>query len=142
LFKNSAQLSNYNLAAAEQFQIGGATSVRGYGPGEFAGDRGIYSSVEWSIPPYFLSKNTKVPFADEKLFNALRFVCFYDWANARLNNPAAGEEKSQTLKGWGYGVRFNVKDLSLKFELGYPLGGKVPSDGNRAHPWVEFSWRF
>ncbi|MFA6282109.1 MAG: ShlB/FhaC/HecB family hemolysin secretion/activation protein [Candidatus Omnitrophota bacterium] len=141
LLKNSAQLSNYNLAAAEQFQIGGAQSVRGYGPGEYAGDKGIYSSAEWSLPPYLFSKNVFVPFTKEKLYDALRFVCFYDWANARLKNPGVGEEKSQTLRGWGYGVRFNVKDLSLRFEMGYPLG-KKPSDGNNAHPWVEFSYRF
>ncbi|MFA5196317.1 MAG: ShlB/FhaC/HecB family hemolysin secretion/activation protein, partial [Bacteroidales bacterium] len=141
LFKNSAQLSNYNLTAAEQFQIGGAQSVRGYGPGEFAGDKGIYSAVEWSFPVYGLPKGIKIPLTESKLFDALRLVCFYDWANSRLNNPQAGEEKSDTLRGWGYGVRFNVKDVSLKFELGYPLG-KLPSDGNRAHPWVEFSWRF
>ncbi|MDD4955551.1 MAG: ShlB/FhaC/HecB family hemolysin secretion/activation protein [Candidatus Omnitrophica bacterium] len=141
LFKNSAQLSNYNLTAAEQFQIGGAQSVRGYGPGEFAGDRGIYSSVEWSFPAYGLPKGIKIPLTESKLYDALRFVCFYDWANSRLNNPQPGEEKSDTLRGFGYGVRFNVKDLSLKFEMGYPLG-KLPSDGNRAHPWIEFSWRF
>lgn len=141
LFKNSAQLSHYNLAAAEQFQIGGAQSVRGYGPGEFAGDRGIYSSVEWSFPMYGLPKGIRIPLTQNKLYDSLRLVCFYDWANSRLNNPQAGEEKSDTLRGWGYGVRFNVKDLSLKFEMGYPLG-KLPSDGNLAHPWVEFSWRF
>ncbi|MFA5008278.1 MAG: ShlB/FhaC/HecB family hemolysin secretion/activation protein [Candidatus Omnitrophota bacterium] len=141
LFKNSAQLSNYNLVAAEQFQIGGAQSVRGYGPGEFAGDRGIYSAVEWSFPVYGLPKGIKIPLTGSKLYDAVRLVGFYDWANSRLNNPQAGEEKSDTLRGWGYGVRFNVKDLSLKFEMGYPLG-KPPSDGNRAHPWVEFSWRF
>jgi len=141
LFKNSAQLSNYNLTAAEQFQIGGAQSVRGYGPGEYAGDKGIYSAVELSFPAYGLPKGIKIPLTESKLYDALRFVCFYDWANSRLNNPQAGEEKSDTLRGWGYGLRFNVKDLSLKFEMGYPLG-KLPSDGNRAHPWVEFSWRF
>ncbi|MCK9613900.1 MAG: BamA/TamA family outer membrane protein [Candidatus Omnitrophica bacterium] len=141
LLKNSAQLSNYNLAAAEQFQIGGAQSVRGYGPGEFAGDKGIYSSAEWSFPVYGLPKGIMVPTTGSRLYDAVRLVCFYDWANSRLNNPQAGEEKSDTLRGWGYGVRFNVKDLSLKFEMGYPLG-KLPSDGNRAHPWVEFSWRF
>lgn len=141
LLKNSAQLSNYNLVAAEQFQIGGAASVRGYGPGEFAGDKGIYSAVEWSFPAYGLPKGIKIPLTESKFYDAVRFVCFYDWANSRLNNPQAGEEKSDTLRGFGYGLRFNLKDLALKFELGYPLG-KIPSDGNRAHPWVEFSWRF
>lgn len=141
LFKNSAQLSNYNLAASEQFQIGGATSARGYAPGEYSGDRGIYSSAEWSFPPYLFPKGLRIPFGENKWYDAVRLVCFYDWANARLNNPGADEKKSQTLRSWGYGLRFNVKDLSLKFELGYPLG-KISSDGKRAHPWIEFDWKF
>jgi hemolysin activation/secretion protein len=141
LFKNSAQVSNYNLSASEQFQIGGANSARGYAPGEYAGDRGIYSSAEWSFPVYFLSKNFKTPFGKNKWYDALRLVCFYDWANARVNNPQADEGKSETLRSWGYGLRFNVKDLFLKFEMGYPLG-KTSYDGNRAHPWVEFEWKF
>jgi len=92
LWKNSGQYSNYNLAASEQFQIGGATSVRGYPPAEHAGDKGIYTSMEWSFPPYFTSKNLNVPFTKEKIYDSTRFVLFYDWATTHVNNVLSGEK--------------------------------------------------
>ncbi len=143
LWKNSGQYTNNNLCAVEQFQIGGATSVRGYPPAEKSGDRGLYSSPELSFPIYFLPKDWKVPFNQEKLYDTNRLVLFYDWGTARLRTPQAGEKKNETLRGWGFGYRFNLRDnLSFRVELGYPLGKKTPSDGKHAHPWVEFTSKF
>ncbi len=143
LWKNFSQFTNNNLCAVEQFQIGGATSVRGYPPAEKFGDRGLYSSPELSFPIYFLPKDWKVPFNQEKLYDTNRLVLFYDWGTVRLRNPQAGEKKSDTLRGWGFGYRFNLRDnLSFRVELGYPLGKKMPSDGKHAHPWVEFTSKF
>lgn len=39
LWKNSAQLSSYTLAASQQIQLGGISNVRGYPSGEYVGDR-------------------------------------------------------------------------------------------------------
>ncbi|MFH0828519.1 MAG: ShlB/FhaC/HecB family hemolysin secretion/activation protein [Candidatus Omnitrophota bacterium] len=143
LWKNSAQYTNNNLCAVEQFQIGGATSVRGYPPAEKFGDRGLYSSPELSFPIYFLPQDWKVPYNQEKLYDTSRLVIFYDWGTVRLRNPQAGEKKSDTLRGWGFGYRFNLRDnLSFRVELGYPLGKKTPSDARHAHPWVEFTSKF
>lgn len=144
LWKNSAQLSNNNLVASEQFQMGGAASVRGYPPAEKAGDKGWYTAAEISFPVYFLPKKAKVPFTvKEKWYDDLRLVVFYDWATTRLNTPLPGEKKNETLRGWGFGWRFNVKDnLSMRVEIGYPLSGKTPSDGDHAHPWIEFTSKF
>jgi len=144
LWKNSAQYTNYYLAASEEFQIGGATSVRGYPPAEYAGDKGYYTAIEWSIPFYFISKDATIPFAkDKKWYDALRFVLFYDWATAHLNSVTAGEKKHQQIRGWGFGFRFNVgDDLTCRLEIGYPLGDKTPSDSDHAHPWVEFNWKY
>ena len=138
LWKNSAQYSTYNLVASEEFQIGGPTSVRGYAPAEYSGDKGFYTSPELSIPWYFISKQAKIPYTENtKWYNALRFVIFYDWAITEFNSPQPGESKDQTLKGYGYGLRFNIKDnVSFRVEVGYP-DGKTPSDGDHAHPWVE-----
>jgi len=142
LWKNSAQYTNYYLVASEEFQIGGPTSVRGYPPAEFAGDKGYYTAFEWSFPFYFISEDTLVPFTEESLYDSLRFVMFYDWATTHLNRTAAGDQKHRTLKGWGVGVRLNVKDdLACRVEVGYPLGD-TPSDSDHAHPWIEFIWKF
>lgn len=141
LWKNSAQYTAYNLVASEQFQIGGPGSVRGYPPAEHSGDKGYYTALELSLPFYFLSQEARVPFSEEKWYDALRLVLFYDWATVRLNRIEPGE-KHRTLKGWGTGVRLNVRDdLACRVEVGFPLGVK-PSDGKNAHPWVEFVWKF
>jgi hemolysin activation/secretion protein len=143
LWKNSAQYSTYNLVASEEFQIGGPVSVRGYPPAEHSGDKGFYTSPEVSIPWYFISKDAKIPYTENtKWYDALRFVLFYDWANTKFNSVQPGERKSQTLKGYGYGLRFNVKDnVSFRVEVGYP-DGKTPSDGDHAHPWVELILKY
>jgi hemolysin activation/secretion protein len=142
LWKNSAQFSNHTLAASEQFQIGGASSVRGYAPAEHSGDTGYYTALELSFPLYPLSKNVNVPFSKEKLYDVFRLVLFYDFATTHLNKTAAGEQEDETLRGYGFGARLNISDrLNCRVEVGYP-DGKLPSDGDHAHPWVEFEWRF
>ncbi len=143
LWKNIAQFSNHDLVASEQFQMGGASSVRGYSPAEYAGDSGIYSALELSIPFYFISRTMRVPFTrDEKLYNDLKFVVFYDVATAHLNNTLSGQEADQTLRGYGFGVRLNVREnLTCRVEVGYPHG-KKPADGDSHHTWVEFTAKY
>ncbi len=142
LWKNSAQFTNHTLIASEEFQIGGATSVRGYPPAEHAGDKGYYTAFEWSFPFYFLSKTANLPFSEEKMYDTLRFVLFYDWGTTHANRVEPGEKEHETLKGYGLGLRLNVRDdLACRVEIGYPRG-KTPSDGDHAHPWVEFSYTF
>ncbi len=146
LWKNNAQFTNHNLVASEQFQVGGATSVRGYAPAEKSGDKGLYTSPEVSFPIYFMNKDSKLPFAKnpgETWYNALRCVVFYDWGTAHVRTPAAGEKKHETLRSVGFGWRFNFRDtIAARLEIGYPLGDKTPSDGDHAHPWVEVITRF
>jgi len=144
LWKNTAQITNHRLIAAEQFQIGGATSVRGFPPAEFSGDQGLYTSLEWSIPLYFVSREARVPFyKKDRWYDVLRFVVFWDWAYVSRTAPSAGEEKTNTLQGAGFGIRLNLTEhLDARLELGYPLSGPTPSDGDHMHPWVEFSYQF
>jgi len=143
LWKNSFQLSGYSLVASEQFQIGGPATVRGYPPAEYSGDKGYYTSLEWSLPVYFLPKTTKLPLSkDINLYDSLRIVVFYDWATVRLNRILAGE-KNRTLKGYGFGLRFNPTDkFSLRTEVGYPLGGPESSDNDSYQAWVELKWKY
>ena len=143
LLKNTFQLSNNTLAASEQFQIGGATSVRGYPSGEYSGDNGFYSAVEWSIPLYGLSKNIKVPLREERLYDVFRFVLFWDIGFVNINHPQPGERENQTLRSAGFGARFTMpEDLEVRIETGYPLGGPNPSDGKQAHSWIEAHVKF
>jgi len=142
LLKNQAQYSNYNLTATEEFQIGGPTSVRGYPAGEFSADKGIYSSIEWSFPPYFFPKDIKVPFTQDKFYDAFRTVLFYDWGTVHLNKVLTGDKQHRTLKSAGFGFRLNLSnDCSARIEFGYPLG-KSASDGHNMQHWVEVITKF
>jgi len=144
LWKNTGQFTNHRLVAVEEFQLGGPTSVRGYPAAEFTGDKGYYTSFEISFPLYPLSKDVKVPFRKtERLYDVLRLVTFWDWGYVSRHQPSAGEEEHNTLRGAGFGVRLNLREnLDFAFEVGYPLGGPVPSDEDHAHPWIEFSYMF
>ena len=143
LWKNNAQYSNHNLLASEQFQIGGPTSVRGYAPAEYAGDKGYYTSLEWSGPFYGLSRDVEIPYRDEKLYDCFRWVLFYDYGYVGLKTTSTSENKDTHLKAWGVGTRLNVSDdIELRFEVGYPIGKPDASDGDHAHPWIEFIAKF
>lgn len=99
LWKNQAQLSPNTLTATEEYQLGGIANLRGYAPAEAVGDNGYATTLEWSVPPYFVSKNIKVPFSQGKLYDVLRFVGFYDWGVVSLREPQAGEKKEDNFKG-------------------------------------------
>lgn len=142
LWKNQLQFSPYILPAAEQFQIGGIANVRGYPPAEVVGDKGYATTLELSIPPYFLSKDIKCPLSKARLYDAIKIIAFYDWANTRLRRPQAGEEKTRTLRGVGTGLRFNLpENLSARIEFAWPLDNK-PSDDSNMFTWFEISKSF
>lgn len=142
LWKNQFQLSNYTLPASEQFQIGGIANVRGYPPAEYSGDRGFATSVEWSFPPYFIPKDTNIPLTQSKLYDAMKFVVFYDLGVIRLKKELAGERKHRTLRGVGFGLRMNLpQEFSVRLEFAYPLA-QTPSDENHLHPYISVNKRF
>ncbi len=142
LWKNQAQACAYPLAASQQIQLGGISNVRGYPSGENVGDRGLTSTLELLMPFYGVPKDIHIPHAKSTLYNALKFALFYDWGYARLKNPQAGEGKSATLRGAGFGFRFNLpEDFSVRADLAWPLG-KTPSDEDHFHPWLSVSKEF
>ncbi len=142
LWKTQVQLSPYILPSAEQFQIGGIANVRGYGPAESTGDSGLATTFELSLPVYPIPKQIKVPFSSAKLYDALRFAVFYDLGTTHLYRPGAGEQKNDTLRSVGCGVRFNLpEDFSIRVDLGWPLD-RTPSDSDHLHTWVMASKNF
>ncbi|MFA5117522.1 MAG: ShlB/FhaC/HecB family hemolysin secretion/activation protein [Candidatus Omnitrophota bacterium] len=142
LWKSQAQTSPYTLTASQQFQLGGISNVRGYPSGEYVGDRGISSSWEWLIPPYFLPKDILVPFSKAKFYDALKLVAFYDWGYVNLRQPQPGERKNSTLRSLGWGIRFNLpENFSIRADFAWSVK-KTPSDGDRFHPWVQVSKEF
>jgi len=144
LLKNNAQISNNTLLSSEEFQVGGPYSVRGYASGEYAGDSGIYSAAEWAFPYYFIPKKFNIPFFKANLYDAARFVLFYDWSETYINHPLSTENKERALNSAGFGFRFNFKYVTAKAEFAYPIHGPESSDTGHEHmqPWIEFTANF
>jgi hemolysin activation/secretion protein len=144
LFKSSMQFSNNNLVAGEQFQIGGPGSVRGYPLGEFSGDQGIYSGVDWALPLYFIPKTLQVPFMNRTFYESLRLVAFYDWGGTYSNRTATASEKDHHfLQSWGMGFRINLgENLFARVEFGVPLSNAEPTNDKNVQTWFELVSKF
>ena len=143
LWKNQFQFASNILTATEQYQLGGIANVRGYAPAEAVGDNGYTTTLEWSFPPYFISKNAKVPYSQARWRDALRLVAFYDWGNVSLRNPQAGEDKNTTLSDIGCGIRFNLpENFNVRIDVAWPMTNLTSADGNRVHPWFQVSKEF
>ncbi|MGE4357347.1 MAG: ShlB/FhaC/HecB family hemolysin secretion/activation protein [Candidatus Omnitrophota bacterium] len=143
LWKNNLQISPYILTATEQFQIGGITNNRGYPPAEKVGDEGFASSLELSSRLGFIPETINVPFTQDKLRDAFTVIAFYDWAHAQLHRPDAGEEKEETLRSAGWGMRLNLprRNLAIRLEFGWPMD-ETPSDGHHFRTWLQATKSF
>jgi hemolysin activation/secretion protein len=108
----TAQHTDDLLVPAEQFGIGGASSVRGFGERIIAADRGIASNLELYTPD----------FGKEVGENAsLRGLFFYDTGRVWRNRPLAGESPEVGIAGIGMGIRFGYgKNFSLRLDAAQP----------------------
>ena len=142
LWKNQFQFSPSTLTSTEQYQVGGPANNRGYPVAESVGDEGYTMSWEVSEPPYFVPKYWNIPFTNAKIYDAIRFIEFYDWSNVHLNSLQPGDEKNRTLSSAGCGVRVNIlKNFSASYEIAWPLMGKS-SDGKGVQHWIEATLSF
>lgn len=110
----SGQYSPNKLFAAEQMQLGGPYTLRGFQPAEVIGDYGFSGTVEYRTPFPFLNKVW--PWLDDRL----RLAAFYDYgwlgSNSHIDYP------SKFLHSVGFGAYFNFTDwLGVQFGLGFPL---------------------
>lgn len=120
LFRGSAQLTRKKLLPpSEQFQIGGASSVRGYPEGFLIGDKGYLVNAELSFP---------LPFPENRVFgmelgNKLKGIAFVDHGGAFPYKPGGGSMNHRDyITGAGVGLAMNVsKYLSGRLSLGIPI---------------------
>ena len=110
----SGQYSPNKLFAAEQMQLGGPYTLRGFQPAEIIGDYGFSGTVEYRTPIPLLDKVW--PWLDERL----RFAVFYDFgwldSNDRVNYPA------KFLHSAGFGAYLNLTDwLAAQVGVGFPF---------------------
>lgn len=116
------QYSPSRMFAAEQMQIGGPFSVRGYEPGVILGDYGVSGSVEARTPvPYI---RAVLPKKLEHLEDKIKFVMFYDWGYVKEHGHMY-DYPLNFLQSIGTGLHIYLTDyLSASCSVGIPVGQK------------------
>jgi hemolysin activation/secretion protein len=142
LWKNQLQFSTSKLTETEEFQAGGPANNRGFGPADVVGDAGYAMSWEFAVPPYFIPKYYQLPYFKTSMYNAFRFIGFYDWTNVHSNSVQSGENKNTTLGSAGCGARFNIaENFYARYEIAWPVQD-TSSDGKSVHQWLQFTVTF
>lgn len=124
----SGQLTPDNLVPLEQFQIGGAQTVRGYREGVLTGDQGFYSSLELRVPSYFLP---------EKWERNIQWLGFFDAGTTGMTDQTQLDAHGGiegNLRSVGVGVRGRLSDwLSFRVDAGYAYTDNNNEPNMRIH---------
>lgn len=116
------QYSPNRMFSAEQMQIGGPFSVRGYEPGVILGDYGVSGSFEVRTPMPYLK--AVLPKKVEHWEDKVKFVTFYDWGYVKEHNHMY-DFPLNFLQSVGAGLHMNLTDaLSATCCVGIPVGRK------------------
>lgn len=127
------QAASRTLPAAEQFQLGGINSVRGYPEGDYSADWGATLNVDWVFPIYVIPETWKLPRSTTPLRKQIEAVGFTDLGKGKLKKVIPGEKKSKFLMGVGGGFRVHLwNNVYVRFEWAKsvgdrPTGGAGPS---------------
>ena len=112
----NGQYSPNDLFAAEQMQLGGPYTLRGYQPAELIGDYGVSGTVEYRFPIPFMDRISTT--IDERL----KLAVFYDWGIIGENRDIYNYPQS-FLHSVGFGTYINFTDwLTTQIGVGFPLG--------------------
>ena len=121
ILRVNGQYSPNDLYAAEQMQLGGPYTLRGYQPAELIGDYGVTATAEYRFPIPFL--NRIAPKLDERI----RLAAFYDmgWIG---ENTGIYRYPQKFLHSVGFGTYVTFTDwLTASVGVGFPLGHKYYS---------------
>lgn len=149
LFRLDGQYTPNMLTSLEQFVIGGVDSVRAVPTSQFLTDKGIFSSLEYSVrAPGFADKQA---FAGYTWGQVLRFRVFTDAAVGILNDPVNPATKRVVVEGNGVGVEFTwpgrfTANLQYAHLNGGARPGSSPNDPtairNSHQIWADISFSF
>lgn len=105
------QLSAFPLPPIEQFEIGGAYTVRGYPRPTKLGDNGI-----------FLANELQISLVNSPEMGNLQLVPFVDFGTVWQSNVKEEREDEGSLASVGIGVRYYYKDfVVVRLDYGIPL---------------------
>lgn len=121
------QVADTPLVSNEQFNAGGAQSVRGYYESQALGDNGLVTNIELRSPSYA----EHIPQISE-----LRLLAFADAAKLHVRHPLSSNPDTHELYSAGLGFRLTGdKGFDAEFDWAWPLkdnSGVDEGDG-RAH---------
>ena len=146
ILKGFGQATNDALSPLEQFQLGGANTVRGYREGRYLGDSGFVVSAEYRYPLAFLPEGWVVPKTKTRLKDTLEVTTFADFggvfnnSNTASTNPSSGLASANSYAGGvGVGLRAKLTQyLSARLDLAFPLIHIAPEQANaRLHFGLE-----
>lgn len=137
--KWDAQYTDDALIAGEQFAIGGADNVRGFGERYRTDDKGYRTNLEIYTP-----EMAKYVGLDG---GRLRFLMFYDFGVVRRNREFGTETMGASLDSVGIGLRMNFKtNLTVRLDFAHvlhdgsqinePLGKRNSKKGHISAAWV------
>ena len=114
----NGQYSPNKLFAAEQMQLGGPYTLRGYQPAELIGDYGVTGPVEYRFPFPFLNH------LSQKLDERVRLAVFYDFGWIGENGHVYNYPH-EFLHSVGFGSYLTFTDwITAQIGVGFPLGEK------------------
>lgn len=125
--RTQLQIASHTLASSEQFQLGGADSVRGYPEGDYLADTGGVLNFDWVFPMYIIPKTWKLPGQETPLRHQIEPVFFVDVGGGKLKKVLPGESKDKSLAGVGGGLRLHFKFFSLRLDWAKAIGDKQTS---------------
>lgn len=135
ILRGYGQFTTSDLPPAEQYQLGGMYSVRGYSEGLLFGDRGFNVSAEYRYPIPFLRYAS--PWLADRLQGAVFFDYGHSWLDKNSDNFIVGvSNRNTSLMSVGVGVRAHLTDrLQGYADFGYGLFARSNIEPN-AQPTV------
>ncbi len=153
-FRVDGQWAFTPVIGAEQYGLGGHSTVRGYVEREFMGDSGASATLELRTPillnPAWLESRKENPYKSDEQMQLVLFVDF-GWYN--LQDADNDGDDDNTLLGAGLGLRYSIDDLRvlgrainpvLRLDWGFPvwqqenLSGEAKSSAGVFHASVQF----
>ncbi len=137
--KWDAQYTDDALIAGEQFAIGGADNVRGFGERYRTDDKGYRTNLEIYTPD--MAKYVGLD------GGRLRFLMFYDFGKVSRNREFGIETTGASLDSMGFGLRMNYKtNLTVRLDFAHvlhdgtgfnePMGRRNSKKGHFSAAWV------
>lgn len=130
LLRHQFQASSETLPSSEQFQLGGANSIRGYPEGDYLADIAATFSIDWIFPNYLIPKDYKLPKSDTPLRQQIQPVIFMDLGGGYITQKMITERGYKYLMGLGGGLKISLYNkLSVRLEWAQAVGSPPTQNG-------------